>query len=330
MKEERITKLNIFDRLPPDIVEEIFGGLQHIRIIGTVHDGLTISQSTTYNLESLGLQKTFTLKEYSLKGFPDTEFEAYRLLQNSNFAFTKYPKVYSHGKMLDGAQFLIIEHVEGQKLTDVLLSSSDDVVDECYFRLVSKHIRELSKVGMSDRLKALCDYSWLKPDTVDTTDFLIKGYRKFFGGLIFLLGNEDRGQQLFDDLACAARLVKGLPNTFRHGDISATNIIVSSTASDKPREIAAFIDWEYSFFGPAEKDQADLIASYIFASSGLPLERMLLISKEGGYDIRALLNFLSLRIVIQAKVACQYGLSKQGIQLQEQFRRIFGLLKQSQ
>ncbi|PIR72808.1 MAG: hypothetical protein COV26_01980 [Candidatus Nealsonbacteria bacterium CG10_big_fil_rev_8_21_14_0_10_36_23] len=315
------TNLDIFDKLPSGIVDGVFGGVSNIRILGTTYDGLTISQSNVYYLESLKQQKKFILKEYSANGFPDTEFEAYRLLQNSN-TFTKYPEIYSHGRMLDGTRFLITEYVEGPKLIDTLRSSSDPAVDEYYFRLVSNYIRELSEVGTSDRLAALCKDSWLKPDTKDTTDFLIKGYKKFFRGIIFLFGSEE-GQQIFDELADAARLVEKLPNTFRHGDMSATNIITST------KEIAAFIDWEYSFFGPAEKDQADLIASYIFASSNLPLKKMLSISKEEGYDTRALLNFLSLRIVIQASVAHYHRLSDQAIHFSDQFGRVFALLRQS-
>lgn len=272
-----------------------------LTVLKTFYDNSTLSKSNVIVVSTEGSEneKKLAIKKYSLGGFPETEFEAYRLLKLNKSGFVGYPSVYFKGYDNLGSPLLVMDYIEGNRLSYALTSNKNSSQHMNYFVDIINNLEKLKNIGTKEKLTGLANKSWLKPDTKDIKDFIEKGYRKFSINLKKVLEN-----QRIDNLVKLAigdlSSMPDLRNSFRHGDVAANNIIISPN-----NNISAFLDWEYSFYGPIEKDIADLCATFLFGKSELKMDDMFGKIKEKGYNLNTIANFLLLRIFIQASVSAK-------------------------
>lgn len=286
---------------PPRSLLENVGEIVGIEELRMIHDRNTISKSFISVIVVTGKEgeKTLAVKRYSQEGFPDTEFAAYGLLQDHREIFDKFPKPYFAGHDINGNPLLIMEYVFGNKLSEILPKARDKAEELDYFNLLKLAIEELKEIGLSDRLSALCSNSWLKPDTLGLQDFIIKGYMNFIKSMPGLVPDQNI-RQLIDWVSNKTNGIDELSYSLRHGDVAAGNIIFSTHVPKEGK--IAFLDWEYSFYGPLEKDIADLIATFLFNSRFLSTEDMLPAIDNRDKNIKAILNLLLLRVFVEASV----------------------------
>lgn len=272
-----------------------------LNVLKTYYDRSTLSRSNVLivSIRRSENEKKIAIKKYSPGGFPETEFEAYRLLQLGGNNFVEYPSIYFKGYDGVGSPLLIMDYIEGNRLSYELTHNKNSIQHINYFTDIVTSLEKLKNLGTQDKLTGLVKNSWLESDTKNIKDFLEKGYQKFSVDLKQIVESQKVDsliKRTVDNMDSMAYLV----NSFRHGDIAADNIIVSPN-----NKISTFLDWEYSFYGPFEKDVADLCAIFLFEKSELTLNDIFNNIKEKGYNLNAIASFLLLRIFIQASVAAK-------------------------
>lgn len=291
-------------------------------ILNAYYDNSTLSRSSVVivSVDGAESRRKLAIKRYSPAGFPETEFEAYRLLQAGKGKFKEYPAIYLSGHDNAGSPFLIMDYIEGFRLSDILTTSGDREQHANYFMDIIRKLEELGSIGKKGGLKGLVKNSWLKPDTVDIRDFIKKGYKKFSIFSKRALGDYDIDSLIRDAISNIDRM-PDLGYSFRHGDVAANNIIISPT-----KEIAAFLDWEYSFYGPPEKDIADLCVTFLTEGGKITIGDIFQQIEDKGYNIGVVMNFLLLKIFILASVASKNSQFNHALGLMDLFKKIQSLI----
>lgn len=232
--------------------------------------GSTIVRPETISASTVGFGESEQLgpvvvKVYSPSGFPENEFTAFKTFAPSGI---KIPSLIEHGQNESGV-YGIFSRLKGKDGT-MVLEALDIQRAGSLIRNVCEELLKLRELGSFSSIMGLPGVTkgWLNPSEMSLLNFISVSNSRVFKHLsseqLFLLDDEEH-------IKWISGFFFRLSTTFyyTHGDLTLNNIILDDS------ELSGFVDLEYSYIGPQEKDLGDLFFSLTVKDYNFPIEELL-------------------------------------------------------
>lgn len=235
-----------------------------IEIGSTIIRPETISASTVVFGES-ELLGPLVVKFYTANGFPENEFTAFKTFAPSGI---KIPSLIEQGQNESGL-FGIFSRLKGKDGT-MALETLDIQKVGSLIRNVCDELLKLRELGSYSSIMSLPGVTkgWLNPSEMSLQDFVSVSNSRVFK---YLSSEQSTLLNVDEHIRWINSFLPRLSTTFyyTHGDLTLNNIILDDS------ELSGFVDLEYSYIGPQEKDLGDLFFSLAVKDYNFPIEELL-------------------------------------------------------
>jgi len=232
--------------------------------------GSTIVRPETISASTVGFGESEQLgpvvvKVYSPSGFPENEFRAFETFAPSGI---KIPSLIEQGQNESGV-YRMFSRLKGKDGT-MVLETLDIQKTGCLIRNVCEELLKLRELGSYSSIMGLPGVTkgWLNPSEMSLQDFVSVSNSRVFK---YLSSEQSTLLDVDEHIRWINSFLPRLSTTFyyTHGDLTLNNIILDDG------ELSGFVDLEYSYIGPQEKDLGDLFFSLAIKSYNFPIEQLL-------------------------------------------------------